>query len=64
MDSRSAHSGIAGIVSNTKKITVQELKDMLTSLQQANKSDADVATQLKQTELTEQLSLRAAGQHD
>jgi hypothetical protein len=43
----------------TKKITVQELKDMLTSLQQANKSDADVATQLKQTELTEQLSLRA-----
>jgi len=38
-----------------KKITVQQLKDMLISLQQAKKSDADVATELKQVELTEML---------
>lgn len=41
---------------STKKITVQELKDLLTSAQAANKSDDDVALQLKQVELTEELT--------
>jgi hypothetical protein len=41
----------------TKKISVQGLKDLLTSLQDAKKSDEDVALQLKQTELTEELTL-------
>lgn len=39
-----------------KKISVQQLQDLLASLQAANKSDADVAIQLKQVELTEQLT--------
>lgn len=38
-----------------KKITVQQLKDVLAGLAQEKKSDADVATALKQVELTEQL---------
>ncbi|HEY1161393.1 MAG TPA: hypothetical protein VGE83_12220 [Terracidiphilus sp.] len=40
-----------------KKINVQQLKDMLVSMQQAKKSDADVAAALKQVELTEELTL-------
>jgi hypothetical protein len=39
-----------------KKITVAQLKDTLTSMQQAKKSDAEVAAALKQLELTEQLT--------
>jgi len=39
-----------------KKITVQELKETLISLQQAKKSDEEVATQLKQVELGEELT--------
>jgi hypothetical protein len=40
----------------SKKITVQELKDLLTSQRAAQKSDEDTATQLKQVELTEELT--------
>ncbi|MGP8173240.1 MAG: hypothetical protein ACLP7O_01680, partial [Terracidiphilus sp.] len=40
-----------------KKITVQQLKDLLISLQQEKKTDADVAVQLRQVELTEELTL-------
>ena len=40
----------------TRKITVKELTDMLTQLQQAKKSDADVAAELKQVELSEELT--------
>jgi hypothetical protein len=39
-----------------KKFTVQELKDTLLTLQQARKTDAEVATELKQIELGEQLT--------
>ena len=39
-----------------KKITVQQLKETLIALQQAKKSDADVATELKQIELSEELT--------
>jgi len=39
-----------------KKISVQELKDLLASAQDAKKSDEDVALQLKQVELTEELT--------
>ncbi|MGA8729270.1 MAG: hypothetical protein WB608_11015 [Terracidiphilus sp.] len=39
-----------------KKITVQQLKDLLVSLQQANKTDAEVASELMQVELTEELT--------
>ena len=39
-----------------KKITVEELKNTLTTMHQANKSDADVAAALKQLELSEQLT--------
>jgi len=39
-----------------KKITVQQLKDLLVSSQQAKKGDEDVATQLKQVELSEELT--------
>jgi len=39
-----------------KKITVQQLKDMLVSLQQAKKTDAEVATSLQQIELSEELT--------
>jgi hypothetical protein len=40
----------------TKKVNIQQLKDLLVSLQQAKKSDADVATELEQIQLTEQLT--------
>lgn len=39
-----------------KKITAQELKDMLTQMQQDKKSDDEVATALKQVEMSEQLT--------
>jgi hypothetical protein len=39
-----------------KKVTVQQLKDMLVSLHQAKKADADVASELKQVELSEELT--------
>jgi len=39
-----------------KKVTVQQLKDMLVSLHQAKKADADVASELKQIELSEELT--------
>jgi hypothetical protein len=39
-----------------KKVTIAQLKDMLTSLQQQKKTDAEVATALKQVELSEQLT--------
>ena len=42
-----------------KKITVQELKDMLVSLQRLHKTDAEVAAELKQVELTEELTRSA-----
>jgi len=42
--------------SANRKITVAELKDMLTTMHQAAKSDQDVATALKQVELTEELT--------
>lgn len=41
---------------SAKKITVDELKSTLTTMRQANKSDADVAAALKQLELSEQLT--------
>ena len=41
---------------SAKKITVAQLKDTLSSMQQAKKSDAEVAAALKQLELTEQLN--------
>lgn len=40
-----------------KKITMQQLKDMLTSMQQAKKSDAEVAAALKQVELSEAMTV-------
>jgi hypothetical protein len=40
-----------------KKVTVQQLKDLLISMQQEKKTDADVAAQLRQVELTEELTL-------
>ncbi|MGA2538387.1 MAG: hypothetical protein ABSF53_20425 [Terracidiphilus sp.] len=39
-----------------KKITVDQLKQLLVSLQQDKKADADVAAALKQVELTEELT--------
>lgn len=39
-----------------KKLTVQQLKDLLVSLHQANKTDAEVARELENVDLTEQLS--------
>jgi len=42
--------------SASKKITAQELKDMLTQMQQQKKSDDDVAIALKQVEMSEQLT--------
>jgi hypothetical protein len=39
-----------------KKMTVQQLKNALTSLQRAKKSDSDVATALQQLELSEELT--------
>jgi len=41
---------------STKKISVQDLNALLTTLQDSKKSDAEVATQLKQVELTEELT--------
>jgi hypothetical protein len=40
-----------------KNITVQQLKDLLASLQQAKKTDAEVANALKQVQLSEQLTI-------
>lgn len=42
-----------------KKVTVQQLKDLLVSLQQAKKADAEVASELKQVELSEELTRSA-----
>ncbi|HKF49906.1 MAG TPA: hypothetical protein VKB38_21265 [Terracidiphilus sp.] len=39
-----------------KKITVAQLEDTLRSMQQDKKSDSDIATELKQLELTEELT--------
>lgn len=39
-----------------KKVSVQDLKDLLTQAQQQKKSDEEVATALKQVELTEQMT--------
>ncbi len=39
-----------------RKMTVQQLKDLLVSLQQSRKADAEVATELRQVELTEELT--------
>jgi hypothetical protein len=39
-----------------RKISVEQLKDLLVSLQQAKKTDAEVASELMQVELTEQLT--------
>ena len=41
---------------SAKKITVQELKDTLASLQEAKKDDFEVSTRLKEVELSEQLT--------
>jgi hypothetical protein len=40
----------------TKKVNVQELRDLLASLQQAKKTDGEVAAELEQIQLTEQLT--------
>jgi hypothetical protein len=42
-----------------KKLSVQQLRDLLVSLQQAKKTDAEVATELTQVELTEELTRSA-----
>ena len=42
--------------SAAKKVTVAELKDMLATMRSQNKSDADVATALKQVQLSEELN--------
>jgi hypothetical protein len=39
-----------------KKLSVEQLQDLLHSLRQANKTDAEVATELQQIELTEELT--------
>jgi hypothetical protein len=39
-----------------KKFTVQQLTDLLVSMQQYNKTDADEANQLKEIELNEELT--------
>jgi len=44
-----------------KKITIQQLQEMLASFHDAKKSDAEVATELKQVELTEELTPGALG---
>ncbi len=43
-----------------KKVTVQQLKDLLASMQQYNKTDAEVANQLKEIEMSEELTGSAA----
>jgi hypothetical protein len=40
-----------------KTLTIQQLKDLLVSMQQSNKSDAEVAIKLKQLALCEELTL-------
>src|SRR3974390_540860 len=45
-----------------KKITVAELSDMLKSMQQEKKSDADMATALKQVVLSEKLTRKPMNQ--
>ena len=45
--------------SANKNLSIQDLKGLLISLQQAKKSDAEVATQLKQIELAEELTASA-----
>jgi hypothetical protein len=47
---------VAPAWSANKKITVGQLEDLLHSLHQANKTDADVAAELKQVDLTEELT--------
>jgi hypothetical protein len=42
-----------------KKVTLAQLKDLLISLQQANKADADVAAEIEHVELTEEMSRSA-----
>jgi hypothetical protein len=42
-----------------KKITVQQLKELLVSLQREKKTDTEVAAELKQVELTEELTRSA-----
>lgn len=41
---------------SNKQISVEELRSLLTTLQQEKKNDEETATQLKQTELTEQFT--------
>src|SRR5208337_1076534 len=41
---------------NTKKMTVGELQDVLTGLHNSQKSDEQIANELKQIELTEELT--------
>jgi hypothetical protein len=48
---------VASPVWAAKKITVDQLKDLLSELQAAHKTDADVAAALENVELTEQLTL-------
>jgi len=47
---------MAGPVWGAKKVTVAELDDMLKTMQAEKKTDADVATTLKQVELSEELT--------
>jgi len=42
--------------STPKKATIDQLKDLLTSLQKANKTDQETATAIKQVDLTEELT--------
>jgi hypothetical protein len=42
-----------------KKLTVQQLSDLLVSFQREKKTDAEAATELKQVELSEELTLAA-----
>jgi hypothetical protein len=48
-------AAVPAFSATAKKITVAELKDMLATMHTQKKSDADVATALKQIQLTEQL---------
>ncbi len=48
---------LAGVPAwSAKKITIAELKDMLTNLHQQSKSDADVSNALKEVQLNEELT--------
>jgi hypothetical protein len=55
MDSRAADDDCA--LWGAKTITVQQLKDLLVSMQQSSKSDAKVAALLKEVELSEELTV-------